>query len=604
MGFQNQAPQLRLGIGVAISLVVLHHAGPLYTFSGINYLAAAGWAGLVLTGPKLAASVLRSCAEQFESAARAIPKGVKGTARWAKSLREFKGDLLRSGWGPYWGAMKRGRDPIFADFASNAVVLGSNGSGKDTTSAGPNILAIRESKTVIDFKGDMACIFKDALEKRGEEVHILNIGAVFADILGPSAEYNVVHLIADNYQRPGGLQDITSDTAEMALKLYPEPKESGGTDNSFFRDGSRELIAFVIQIAVLIKGETATLGDVLQMLNDRESLMRHALWAAGRLEQDDGSLARIPLEESPWASDQSAADLERYKEYLTGLASGIADLLLAQDTRTSDSFLTGARNALSTFNISTRAHQITQASSFRFADQKEEGRIVTVFLVADSSRMEAQRPILEMIQFCMLNEWKRHPNKKKPVYLIGNEAGNFKIFGLASLLTWGRAYSIKLFLYLQSFAAFRKTYDTETLNTLLSEQEILQILPGQSDPETLSLIEKILGQQAVMMHAHSRQRGQNRQAGRNVNVSEDTRPLMSADEVRRCVSTILIIRKNRPALVHTPSIAAIAPFRKQQGINPFYGKPYRLPVALRLRRRAWTAAGLLKSLWCKLWRRT
>jgi len=60
---------------------------------------------------------------------------------------------------------------------------------------------------------------------------------------------------------------------------------------------------------------------------------------------------------------------------------------------------------------------------------------------------------------------------------------------------------------------------------------------------------------------------------------------MTADEIRRTKKTILILRDNYPIQTTLPPVSAIAPFRRQCGINPFHGKPFRQRVQLRLRRR-------------------
>ena len=600
---------IRAGLAAG-SLAVLQSAGPFFWANGgINYLSIGAGAVLAVAGTYAVSDGLYLVGRFFNWLDAITPRGHKGTAGWAKSLWALRRDLIAfPGLGPYFGSMRKSGGAVFADFDSNAVCLGPNASGKDTSSVGPNLLSIRDSKTVVDFKGDLACVYADTLRARGEEVRILNFGELFTDILGQSDHYNPLRLVAENFFRSGGLHDVSDDLAEFSLQLYPEPSGAGsGNDNRYFRDGSRNLISFAILIMVLVKGYDATLGDVLQLLNDRESFLWHALWAAGRLESDNDEAVQIPLHESPWAAHQDADDLANFAEYLRGLAAGIADLLSSEDSRTLDSFLTGATQAMTRFNITTRAHKISGKSSFRFADQKEDGRTVTVFLVADSSRMEAQRPILEMVQFCMLNEWKRHAQKQKPVYLIGNEAGNFKIYGLASLLTWGRAYGIKLFLYLQNFAAFEKTYDTQTLETLLSEQQILQVLPGQKNPKTLKIIEEMLGRYSYMGRSHQNE-GRGPLGLKGGGMQEHDAPLMTADQIRRCDKAILFVRKNKPLLTEVPSIAAIAPWRAKQAINPFYNKPYREPVRLRIWRATWLgqitrqALGAFDQL--KFWRRS
>ena len=306
--------------------------------------------------------------------------------------------------------------------------------------------------------------------------------------------------------------------------------------------------------------------------------------------------ARMPIEASPWAGRHDPADQANYIAYYRGLAAGIADLLDTEDSRTADSFITGAQQALARFNVATRAHKKIKRSTFRFAEQKEGEKPTTVFIVADASRINAQKPLLGLLQWCMMQELKRHPNKDRPVYLLADEATNFRIHDLGSLLTWGRGYGLRLHLVLQSFSAFRAVYGKDTLNVLLSETEIKQFLAGQREPETLDLIEKILGQQSIIAQGHSG----NREKGFGVDGTsyrEDGKPLMSADEVRRTNKAILIIRKNKPMLTDLPSIAEIEPFRRLIDINPFHGKPFLKPVKLRLRRRAGSRlGGMLRRL--------
>ena len=315
-----------------------------------------------------------------------------------------------------------------------------------------------------------------------------------------------------------------------------------------------------------------------------------------------GHFARMPIHEAPWADGRhDPGDIANYADYFAGLASSVADLLASDDSRTADAFITGAQQALARFNATTRASKKTRRSTFRFAEQKQGNRPVTVFIVADASRIEAQKQLLGLIQWCMLTEWKRHENKHCPVYLIANEATNFKIHGLDSLLTWGREYGVRLHLIIQSLSAFRRVYGQDVLNTLLSETEIKQFLAGQREPETLKLIEDVmLGQQSLSAQGHSGGRDQGGFGISGTNYSENARPLMTQDEIRRTDKTILIIRKNKPMLTDLPPIAAIAPWRKQIGINPFYGKPFLRPVVLRVRGRDGSILKCLARLVCRV----
>ena len=73
---------------------------------------------------------------------------------------------------------------------------------------------------------------------------------------------------------------------------------------------------------------------------------------------------------------------------------------------------------------------------------------------------------------------------------------------------------------------------------------------------------------------------------------------MTASEIREMKDRgILFIGKNRPAKVHLPVIAEIAPFRKMQGISPFYGKRWLKRTKLRLwRYEPWMPHNLLRSI--------
>ena len=569
----------------ACAYVALDYTGPLLLGGAINLFAACAWAIVALSAIAILQDGLRYWAEWCDYKCAKTPKGLRGTAAFA-TYKDIEHELNKTGWGIYFGAMA-GR-ALIGQIASNMLTLGPAGSGKDVCVVLVGILTNFFSKTVVDFKGTSACILACLLRARGEIVHILNFGDLWTDILGVSACYNPLHLIADNFWRfENGIRDVTADVFELCMQLYPEPSGGDSNGNGYFRDGSRRIIGFAVQMAILIHGYAATLGHVLQILNDKELLHRYALWAAGRLEVEGKSAPQaLPIHESPWIEKHDPMLTADYTQYLRGLASGIADLLDATDNRTFESFIAGAQNALAGFDQTTRASRITSKSTFRFADQKEGDAPVTVFLVADPSRMEAQSKILGVVQWCMLQEWKRHENKSRPVYLIAKEATNFKINGADSLMTWGREFGIRIHWILQSLSAFRKVYGKEALATMLSETVVKQILPGQRDPETLKLIVDLLGQQSIIAANFSGRTNVPGYALDGVGYQEHGRALLTADEIRRLDHKgILFLGQNRPVLVDLPPVAAIAPFRKQIAINPMFGKPYLLRRHLTIKQR-------------------
>lgn len=507
------------------------------------------------------------------------PRGHKGKASWA-TWKDLRKDILRHGHSPYWGVFAskgRGRgQPIFSDYKSNALTIGTAGSGKGVGVVIPNALAIHESKFIPDFKNALGAMLTKPLTRRGEIVRCLDLSGANAQ----SDCYNPLEaIIAPNFEKKNGLHTVVSDCAEMALQLYPEPSQT--VDDKFWRDGSRDLIAFAIRQMVLVNGKEATLGDVNLLLNDREQLLKDCLWAAGRLEDAHGEkLPAMPLEHAAWAECHAPEAVKNFITYHRVHAAGTANLLGVKDSKTADSYLAGAKQALDVFNITSSAHKVMSCSTFHFSDMKDGDKPTTVILGLDASRLGTQSKIAGLMQWCAMTELKRHPNKTRPVYVLHDETTNFKLHDLPSLQTWGREYGIRWHGFIQSIAAYEAVYGKQAVSTLLSETEIKQFLPNQRDPDTLALIEKMLGQSAYIGKSQSGNRDRFGVGG--FNLQEDGKPLMSADEIRRTDKTILFIRGNKPVLTTLPSIAEIAPWRKQIGINPFYGKRHLLPVRLRI----------------------
>ena len=286
----------------------------------------------------------------------------------------------------------------------------------------------------------------------------------------------------------------------------------------------------------------------------------------------------IPIEDLPWIDRHSIDDVLAFKSHVEDTASSVVDLLTAEGVTSATSFLTGGQQGLKRFGVTTRVHQVTSATTFRFADLKEKP--MTVFIVGDASRKNAQKDAMALLQFCMFQELKRHPNLHTPVHFICDEATNFYIHDLQSLLTWGRGYGIRIHLIIQFFSEFRQVYGEEAFRTLLDAIEILQILPGISETTAIELIQKMLGEESVVVESLSSE-GIFKGVGSR-QYSEQGKPLFTADQIRRLKKTILFIRQNKPMLVDLPPIAAISPFRKQIAVDPFHGKPFLKRVKLRL----------------------
>lgn len=550
--------------------------GPVFREDGIQPIPAVLYLLAVSLGMEALSVLLRNLAKLADWKRANTGTGKSGTARWA-TWRDLRKELSRKKTGPFWGLLAGTNKPLFIDYASNSMTVAPAGSGKGITTVVPMGFAIRESKVWADFKGELVCILKDALEKRGEIVRVLNPSGLWSHIVGQSDCYNPLDVIVDDLYRPSGLRDVPDDLREMCAQLLPEPAGSQG-DNGYFREGGRRLMADAILIEAMVEGYDATLSSVALLIEDRNALENNLRWIVG-VDLNDKPLpgGPMPLEQAAWAQVHDPEELAAFAKLVRARAAAQLALLATPDSRTFESFISGGQQALAPFAFG-RLAGVMGRSTFRIDDLKDANKPVNLFIVADASRMEAYKPYMGLIQWCAMTAIKRHENKAKPVHFIMDEATNFKIHGLEDLLTWGRGYGLRLHLIFQDLSAFERVYGRTALETLLSECEIRHFLPGQRSPKTLDMIAKMLGEQSVMGASLSR-----REDRLHAQLSESGRVLMNPDEIRRTPHGLLFVRQARPALIEPVAYSAISPWRKLAGINPFHGKPFLKKVRLRLR---------------------
>lgn len=265
--------------GVA-AYYVGEHFGPALVFDDFDVIK--GFATLMFTDAafSFASSRLWWLGNIFNSKAVETPIGAKGEAAFADDLFEISDELTTDGSGIYVGA--HNGVAVTPKLESNVTILGPTGSKKTAGIIIPNMWWIKHSKIILDFKGELYHVMAPALRQRGETVHAFNIGD---RDLGPNAKpafYNLLSGIQQNYTHTGGLLNVSDDVFKFVDQLIPDP-QTGKDGNDYFREGSRELVSFAIQMTILVQGPTANLGHVAALLNDREALKNNALWACGKL---------------------------------------------------------------------------------------------------------------------------------------------------------------------------------------------------------------------------------------------------------------------------------------------------------------------------------
>lgn len=568
------------------SFGVLHLVGePVFTGSSINGVSAF----LVTIGVIASANVIRIGSSMIADWLKVIgvsqPKGNKGKAEWAK-WKDFKKDIKKHGWGTYWGYFKPNwysrKRLLISEISSNAIVFGPSGSGKGVCSVLPNILSIKDSKLILDFKSNVDDMVREPLEARGEKVICVDAGGLYKQRTGrDTASYNLLHILIHGFLTKDGLADIEVDANGLAQNLYQKSEDS--KEDPYWSEGAYELLEMAFLQAVLTHGEEANIAHAYKILANLSSLKREMEWVCGKLKggKNGGFLPAMPLEQSPWVKNHDPLDVKGFIEQYRGRAQEILDTLETSDkSNQAQTFLKGAKNALKPFSRNSRSYKSISHSTFCFGDMKEEGQVINVILAMDSSRMEQQGRVVAALEYAALAEWKRHKNKHVKIIVVGDETTNAKIKELPSLMTWGREYNIINLLYIQSIGAARTPFGKEFENILMSETEAKLFLAGQRDPEMLDLIENLCGQQSIIAKNHNKSKGTFGLSGSSI--QEDGKPLITADEIRRMDKAILILQKNKPILVDVPPISSIHPWRTQIGINHFFGKPYLEKIRLRI----------------------
>lgn len=574
---EKPSPENIHGLLIITGLLVwgCFQVGPLFIDDNLQWLPALIYTLTAIACLRIIIKALYLLALFLEWASSHQATGKGGTASWAKHIRR---ELSRTRTGPFWGRMAtHSKKPIFSDYESNALTVAPAGSGKGIYSVITNGMSIRSSKVFSDFKGELACVLKTLLEKRGENVRVLNPGGLWSDILGESDCYNPLDIIVDDLERPGGLRDVADDLREINSQILPEPSDSEG-ENTYWREGSRRCMRIAQVLECMVEGRDATLASVALTIDD-SAVLENKLRLVVGVDADGNALpdGPMPIESCSWAQLHSEQDLAEFIQWLRAQANSLLNLMNSSESRAFESFISGAQMALAPFAFG-RLSPAMRRSTFSMNDLKSSEQATNLFIVADASKMEVYKGYIGLIQWCAMTAIKRHPNKSTPVYFIMDEATNYKIHSLDSLLTWGRSYGLRMHIIIQNFSAFERVYGKNALETLLSETEIKQFLSGQRSPTTRKIISDLLGEQSVMSAGLSPNEN-----GVQENTGESGRPLMTPDEVRRTQFGILLIRKSLPILIEPISYAEIHPWRKQAGINPFHGKAFLKPIKIWLR---------------------
>ena len=432
------------------------------------------------------------------------------------------------------------KKPLFVTLESSGLVLSPAGGGKTVSFVIPALAHNDMSMLVPDLKGTLACVTGRYREKTlGHKIITLNPAGLYTDILGPSARYNPLQILIDDWEDPALRSQLFTDAGALAKQLYPDPPEQG--ENQYWRSGSRKFLIFAFLYLVTIGG-FATLSGALCLLSETGAL-HSALKEAAAAYHLGGDLARL------------ARDL------LAKFDSG--------DPRQIESFREGAVQALEVFAPSGTLAESTSMCDFRFADMKAQK--LTIYLLADPTRMKVYAPWLGVLSWCALTELIRAKGTN-PACFLCDEVTNFKIEGLPAMLTLVREFKIIIWLIVQELEQWAHVYGREALETLLSQTEVKIFMNARSH-RTCRLISDMLGEKSIKTSSYSF--GGYFLDPISQSVQESPRKLMTPDEVRRCEDVIVFVRGLRPIRLTQIGYHEITPWKNKLAINPLFGKVFK-----------------------------
>lgn len=476
-------------------------------------------------------------------------QGRVGSANWAdkKDLRRKK---LFNRNGFFAGAFNQ--CAVFFNIESAGLVLSPAGGGKTVNFVIPALCHQAMNMIVPDLKGILACMTGDYRKKyfKHEIIH-LNPGGLYRDKLGVGARYNPLIILIDDWNDPAQHVHLFPDARSIAKQLCPEPAQA--SENEYWRNGSRKFLVFAFIYLVTLESQIkeATLSSALNLLSDPEYL-ETSLRVAAKGDILQGDLARLA------------------KDMIAKIDHG--------DPKQIESFREGAVQVLEVFSASGSLAECTSTCDFRFADLRDKKKKTTVYLIADPTRMAVYAPWLGLVSWCAMTELIRKANGV-PVCFLCDEITNFKIEGLPSLLTLAREFKIILWLIVQELEEWAKTYGRDSLETLLSQTEA-KIIMGSRNFKTCQLVSNMLGDMPQININHNLGKSFLDPVSRSV--SEGSRRLMTADEVRRTDQIIAFYRDEKPILLDKVGYHEIKPWSQRVGINPLFGKRFRGKTKLRL----------------------
>lgn len=467
-----------------------------------------------------------------------------GSARFA-TLKDIRkgGYLKRKG---FLVGLKDNK-PVYVNPEACMLLNAPTGSGKGVFYVIPWLMTNRESMFVVDTKCTLTPITAGYRQNAfGHEIAVIDLSGLHDGKIGNSVCINPMDALVKRWKDPKQHSKLMSTARGMAFQLLPVLANIN-TD-PFWTNGQRHMLLFAMLYVVIMTVDT-TYTNAWILLSDKDRL-ENALNMAATTTHLTGTFALLA------------------KHILTKLHDG--------DPKHLESFREGAVQALEEFAPGTHVSYVTSRSDIDPADMKHKD--MTVYLQIDPTDMAALGRVSGLIASYFIKEQMRVRSRKKVVFLC-DEANNYRIDKLPSLITQTREWGLVFVIILQEFKQWGELYGQAAIETLISQSEYGIYLHPQH--ETARLLSEVFGEETVKSRSFN--------LGTSIfddvtsSVSDAPRRLKTSDEARRTKEAFVIPRNDLAMLVEPVGYHEIHPLASKAGINPFFGKPFKGKIRLRLR---------------------
>lgn len=476
--------------------------------------------------------------------AAVTPSGVFGSAEFLSGEAAERAGLTEPS-GLFLGSM--GGRMLFHSGKAHLLTVAPARKGKGISTVVPNLLHFQGSVFVTDPKGELAAVTGPHRQSNfGQKVFVVNPWGLHGL---PQHRFNPLSFLVDLYNDEAERRGLTEEVAALALQLIPEPEDGR---NQYFREGSRKLLrALMLHLATCGQPDGCTLPELWRLLQNSTRL--------------DGTLVEM-------AGSQALYGV------VADLADDIAGII-EKSPEAFQSFIEGARQAVSIFDPSGWLADSLTASDFSFAELKT-GK-VSVYLVVPPKRIETHGAWLGLLARQAIDAVASTPGNSKVLFMLDEFANMGKLAGLSESLTLLPGLGVRVWMIVQSLDQLRTVYGREATNTILSQAEVQQFFVVQ-DLGLAKMLSDALGQRTVKTTSINLGRDVDDDPGESRN--EAGRPLMSPDEIRLMPADqqILLIQSQPPIRAGRIPFWFVAPWCDWAALNPVEGAHPRPEPSFRL----------------------